>query len=87
MVILIAVTLIQIVVRFLTPIYGQLIFNTDANFSSFAEQYAYTSFQENIAPSMIVFAECDNDIKAVLKYASNCDYHVMIRQVVINFLD
>eukprot|EP01084_Bolivina_argentea_P183245 316242_1 len=59
---------------------GDLILSTDGDAYLLArDQYAQSSFPNRIAPSMIVEAECDQDIKSVISYAKQCDFTVVIR--------
>ena len=63
---------------------GDLIFETDAEYLTISQnQYASTSFPENISPTMIFIADsselCNNDISIILKYAQNCGYSIVIK--------
>eukprot|EP01084_Bolivina_argentea_P089928 162133_1 len=58
---------------------GAVIFPTDSDFVSNSEQYAYYAFPEQFSPSLLVIADCDEDIQITLEYALQCDYKVSIR--------
>lgn len=61
---------------------GDLITESDSEYIAISQnQYASTSFPENISPTMILLADpsCDNDIETIVTYASNCGYSVVMR--------
>eukprot|EP01084_Bolivina_argentea_P096382 173297_1 len=60
---------------------GKLLKPSNEEFCSARHQYAVNQFEynSNIYPSFIVYAKCNKDIQLVLKYASKCDYKVVVR--------
>eukprot|EP01084_Bolivina_argentea_P115947 206116_1 len=58
---------------------GSIIFPTDTEFIENAKQYAYYSAPNHFSPSILLIAECDQDISIILDFAYRCDYKISLR--------
>eukprot|EP01084_Bolivina_argentea_P055101 101036_1 len=62
-----------------TQLCGHFVLKSDDSYLNSKSQYSSMSYPENVNPSIIVFAACNEDIKLTFNYAIKCNFKVSIR--------